>query len=93
LAKAIGWGGTATTAAALSLSQIALNVLNFLLGIAGVLTLIMLVIGGIMYLTSAGDEDRIDSGKKIFRNSLIGIVIILAAMVLVQQVAKFFVAG
>ena len=93
LAKAIGWGGTAQTAAALSLSQIALNVLNFLLGIAGVLTLIMLVIGGIMYLTSAGDEERIDSGKKIFRNSLIGIVIILVSMVLVQQIAKFFVAG
>lgn len=91
LATIIGWGpGTAIPA--LTLSQIAVNVLQFLLGVAGVLTLIMLVIGGIMYLTSAGDEDRIAIGKKIFFNSLIGIVIILASMVLVQQIAKFFVA-
>lgn len=92
LSTMIGWNSGAAIKA-LTVSQIAVNVLNFLLGIAGVLTLIMLVIGGTMYLTSAGDEDRIDQGKTIFKNSLIGILIILAAMVLVQQIAKFFVAG
>ena len=73
---------------ALTLSQIAMNVLNFLLGISGVLALIMLVIGGIMYLTSAGDEDRIASGKKIFTYSVIGVVVIFSSMVLVKQIAK-----
>jgi hypothetical protein len=91
IGNAIGWSGNATTQSALSLSQIALNVLNFLLGVAGTLTIIMMVIGGMMYLTSAGDEDRIKKGKEIFVNSVIGIVIIMAAMVIVQQIAKFFV--
>jgi len=91
IGNAIGWSGNATTQSALSLSQIALNVLNFLLGVAGTLTIIMMVIGGMMYLTSAGDEDRIKKGKEIFVNSVIGIVIIMAAIVIVQQIAKFFV--
>ena len=87
----MGWTpADASVSSALSLSQIALNVLQFLLGIAGVLALIMLVVGGIMYLTSAGDEERIDNGKKIFKNALIGVIIIMTSMVLVRQIAAFF---
>jgi len=91
LAGFLGWGDApASITVAMSLSQIALRVLNFLLGITGVLALIMLVIGAITYLTSAGDEDRISSGKKIFRNALIGVIIVMASMVLVRQIALFF---
>jgi hypothetical protein len=85
----IGWGPGAA-GAGLTLSEIAMRVLNFLLGTMGILALIMLVIGGIMYLTSAGDEDRIDKGKEIFKYSLIGVVMAMSAMVLVTQIAKFF---
>jgi hypothetical protein len=47
----------------------------------------MLVIGGIMYLTAAGNEDTLDKGKKIVKYSLIGITIALASLVLVKAVA------
>ncbi len=73
----------------LSLIQIASNVLNFLLSVVGVVALIMLVVGAFMYLTSAGDEDRIDTGKSIVKYSIIGIMIALAALVLVRQIAAF----
>ncbi|MEI8344258.1 MAG: hypothetical protein WCF93_04895 [Candidatus Moraniibacteriota bacterium] len=76
---------------ALTLSAIAINVLNFLLGVFGVLSLIMMIVGAGMYLTSAGDEDRIDKGKDIFKYSVLGIIIAMSAMVLVRQIAKFFV--
>jgi hypothetical protein len=65
-----------------------MNVLNFLLGIFGTLAIIMLLIGGIMYMTSAGDDNRIEAGKKIFKYSVIGIVLALASLVIVQQIAK-----
>lgn len=74
----------------LTLLQIATNVLNFLLTIIGILAIIMLVIGGMMYLLAAGDEDRIDRGKKIVKYSIIGIIIALGSMVLVRQLAAFF---
>lgn len=89
----LGWGTVNSSAVgtAQTLSQIATNVLNFLLSIVGILAIIMLVIGGIMYLTAAGDEDHIDSGKKIVKYSVIGILTALAAMVIVSQIATFFV--
>jgi glucose uptake protein GlcU len=61
-----------------------------LLGIAGILALIMIVIGGIVYLTSAGDPERADRGKKTFTYSVIGIIIALSAMVIIRQIAEFF---
>lgn len=73
-----------------TITTIALNTLNFLLSVIGTLALIMLVAGSIMYLTAAGSEDQIDQGKKIIKFSVIGIVVALAAMVIVKQIANFF---
>jgi len=85
----IGWGPGASTVA-LTLSQIAMRVLNFLLGTMGILALVMMVIGATLYLTSAGDEDRVEKGKDIFKFSVIGLILAMGAMVLVKQVAVFF---
>lgn len=75
---------------ATSIAQIASNTLTFLLGIAGTVALIALVAGGIMYLTAAGDEKRLGTGKSIFWSALVGVIIIMAALVIVQQIARFF---
>jgi len=74
----------------LTLAEIALNTLNFLLSVVGVLAIIMLVWGGIMYLTAAGDEKRIETAKNIVKWAIIGIAIALAAMVITRQIATFF---
>jgi hypothetical protein len=92
ISEILGWTGAPPTGVGTSLTliEIATNVLNFLLSIVGVVALIMLVVGAFMYLTAAGEEDRIDTGKSIVKYSIIGIAIALAALVLVRQVASFF---
>lgn len=93
IANALGWGSTdiptevqnAPTAA-----TILLNILNFLLGIVGVLAIIFLVIGGSMYLGAAGNPSQIDKAKGVVKYSLIGIVVALASLVFVRQIAAFF---
>ena len=84
----MGGTGGITPPAGLSLSQIATNFLNFLLAIIGILALIMLIIGGITFLTSAGDEDRYKTGKKIVTYAIIGIAVSLAALVIVKQISS-----
>lgn len=85
-------GATAQPAiTGLTLSQIALNVLNFLLSIVGVLSIIMLVASGMMYITAAGDEGRMETGKNMAKWAIVGTAIALGAMVIVKQIAKFFV--
>lgn len=92
IGNVLGWNGVDAGAAAgaLTLSQIARNVLNFLLSIVGILGIIMLVIGGIMYLTAAGNEERIETGKEIVKYAIIGILVSLAALTIVSQMAAFF---
>lgn len=91
IATVIGWKNPpADVANATGLYAILTNLLNFLLGIVGVLAIIMLVIGAFMYLTAAGDEKRIDTGKDIVKWSIFGIVIALSALVIVRQIASFF---
>lgn len=88
----LGWSAASPPAGvgtSLSVIEIATNILNFLLSVVGVVALIMLVVGAFMYLTAAGDEDRIDTGKKITKYSIIGITIALASLVLVKQLALF----
>jgi len=72
---------------ALSFSQIALNVLEFLLGAVGVLGIIMLIVGGIMYFGSAADEKNVEAAKKTIKYAIIGIALALGSMVIVRQIA------
>ncbi len=93
IGEVLDWGdiGSGPVQDAKTLSDIAINVLNFLLSTVGVVAIIMMVIGGMMYLTAAGDEHRIDVGKSIVKYSIIGVAITLGALVLVNQIASFFV--
>jgi hypothetical protein len=72
----------------LTLAGVAGKVLDLLLSILGIVAIISLVVGGGMYLTSYGDEKRIGTAKSIVTYAIIGIVIALAALVIVQQVGN-----
>ena len=92
IATLLGWtpAGLPVTGSPKSLLEMAMGVVNFLLSVIGVIALIMLIIGSFMYLTAAGDESRIDTGKSIVKYSVIGIAVALSALVLVRLVAGFF---
>lgn len=89
----LGWGTTNNAAvnSALTLSQIALRVLNFLMSILGILALLMMVVGAMFYLTAAGDEKQVEKGKKIFQYSVLGVIIAMASMVVIRQISAFFI--
>ena len=69
------------------LSGVALNALDFLLSVFGIIAIISLIVAGIIYLTAGGSEKRIETAKKITLYSIIGIAVALAAMVIVRQIA------
>jgi len=79
-------------AEALSAQQIALNVMQKLLAIAGIIGIIGLVIGGFTYMTAYGDEKRIDDGKRAIKYSIIGIVVVLSALLIVRQISALLTA-
>ena len=72
-----------------SFEVVAGRILTFLLSIVGIIAIISLIIGGIMYMTAYGDEDRIQKGKKIVIASIIGIVISVGSVVIVKQIGDW----
>ena len=56
-----------------------ITVVNFLLGFLGLLSVIIVIYGGILYVTAAGDEEKTQKGKKSILYAVIGILIILGS--------------
>lgn len=51
--------------------------------IAGIASVIIIMIGGLMYITSAGDSGRASSARSTVLYALIGLVIIIAAQTII----------
>lgn len=67
--------------------QILENIGGFLMIIAGVLAGIVIVVAGIFYMSAGSDTGRLTTAKAIFKNGIIGALIMFAAGVIVNTVA------
>lgn len=74
--------GVATGLAQGSLFNIITNIMRWLLGLVGVVGVIGFAIAGILYLTAAGDETRIETAKKAMTYSIIGVVVAIVGVVI-----------
>jgi hypothetical protein len=73
----------ASSAASVMHSYVA-PVIRTLCVVASLVCVFFLVNGGYAYMTSAGKPEQLDHAKRILRNALIGLVIVLAAGVLTE---------
>ncbi|MCX6805317.1 MAG: hypothetical protein NT114_01320 [Patescibacteria group bacterium] len=73
-----------------SFAELARIVTNALLGIAGSLSVIFLIVGGIMYTTSAGNESTTKKAKSTITGAIVGLIISLMAYAIVTFVLSRF---
>jgi hypothetical protein len=76
-----------------SLSGIITIVMNVLLMIVGALAIAFIVIGGIKYITSGGDEKKVASAKNTILYAVIGLVVAILARVIIGIVMNAIGAG
>lgn len=69
-----------------SVTGIITNGMNWLLYIVGILGVIGFVIAGILYLTAAGDEGRIEKGKETMIASITGVIVALLGVIIIKAV-------
>lgn len=67
------------------------TIVNILLYILGAIAVIMIVIGGVRYTTSNGDQSNIKAGKDIILYSVIGLIVAIMAYAIVNFVVAAFV--
>lgn len=65
-------------------------VIRFILVVAFVLAFIMLLIGGIRWITAGGDEKAVSSARNMITAALIGLVVVLVAFAIIRLVELFF---
>lgn len=68
-------------------NAIVTNLLSWFIGTAGVVAVIYIVIGGISYMTSAGDSSKLQKAKNTILYALIGLVIVALAEIIVATVS------
>ena len=62
-----------------NLADIIEFVFNFIIAIAAGIFVIMILVGGVTYLTGAGNDEQTGKGKKMLIDAIIGLFIVLAA--------------
>jgi hypothetical protein len=72
-----------------SIASIFRLIINWALAIAFIAAVLVLIWGGFLYITSAGNADNAGKGKTAILNALIGIVIIVLSYIIVQIIYRF----
>lgn len=62
------------------------NIVNTLIFVAGIIAVIFIIIGGVRYITSQGDEKGIESAKNTILYAVIGLVVVVLAFAIVNFV-------
>jgi len=53
------------------------KIINYVLGFLGIVFMILIIYGGFVWMTSAGNDQRVTQAKKIIGNAAIGLAIVL----------------
>ena len=75
-----------------SIAEIVKLVINVMLFIIAALSVIMIIVGGIRYVVSAGNQQAVTSAKNTIMYSIVGLLISIFAYAIVQFIVDQFVA-
>lgn len=61
-----------------------LRIQGWLLGIVGGLAVLFIVYGGFLYITSAGNKERIETAKKTLTYAILGLLLVVTAGIILE---------
>ncbi len=65
------------------------NIIRIILGFMGILVVLMILAGGLKWMTSGGNEEKIAEAKKLITASVVGLTIILVS----YSIANFIISS
>jgi len=88
-----GWGySNAPTNVPTDIEQAIMNVTNYILGFIAIIATLVIIWGGVQYLTAGGNEDTVANAKKTIAAGVIGMVIAGLAYAMVIVVSTIILA-
>ena len=78
--------GTFTGLGTKDLREGVMAIVRLILGFLGVITILIMLYGGFVWLTSAGNEERVGTAKKIITAAIIGLVVVFVSYAIAEFV-------
>lgn len=69
-----------------NINELIANITNWVLGIAGAIAVLFIILAGLRYITAHGDSKQTEAAKTALRNAIIGLVIVVLAFFIVQLI-------
>jgi len=85
--------GIADTAYAGGIGDIFITIINVVYFIGLAIALIFIIVCGIKYMTSQGDQQKAEEARSCITNAVIGVVIIVAFRVILTLLIRFITGG
>ena len=73
-----------------NIAEVVKTVIKFLSYVVGIISVVMIIIGGLKYIISTGDSNNINSAKNTILYAIIGLVVVAFAQVIVLFVLNNF---
>lgn len=77
---------TSTNGATNKVNNLVRDIINIFSWVVGVVSVIMIIVGGFRYITSGGDSNNVSAAKNTIIYAIIGLVIVALAQFIVQFV-------
>ncbi|OGL77960.1 hypothetical protein A3F28_00220 [Candidatus Uhrbacteria bacterium RIFCSPHIGHO2_12_FULL_57_11] len=69
------------------------RIINVFMGILGIIAVVIVLYGGFLWMTAAGNEEKVEKAKKMLVAGVIGLAIILSAYAIAQFVINSLVSA
>lgn len=80
--------GTTLTLGTADLQQTVINIIQWILGLLGLIAVVFILYGGFIWMTAGGNEDKVSQAKKIISAAVIGLIVVLLAWAIVTFVVN-----
>ncbi len=88
LGEAANIGGIPQTGGEEAIPNLIGNIIMGALGSVGIIFLILMIVGGVMWMTASGNEERVTKAKSLITNAVIGMVIVFSAYAITYFVTE-----
>ena len=68
--------------------DMAVTIVKYLITFLGIIAVVIILYGGFVWMTAAGNDDRVSKAKSIIVAGIIGLIIIIAAFAIVNFVIE-----
>jgi hypothetical protein len=86
-------GVTGGFASKTTVGQLIFSVIQVLLILSAVVAILFIIIGGFRYMTSSGNQEQADKGKKMITSAIIGLVIVILSYTIVSILIRTVTTG